>query len=56
MSYERSAAWAATQDAEDPLSALRDEFLFPPTKDSATFRTPGARSVYLCGNSLGMFK
>lgn len=36
-------------DAEDPLRAMRDEFHFP-----ARCNDPEKKSIYLCGNSLGL--
>jgi kynureninase len=39
-------AWAVAQDAADPLSALRSEFVIPTHGDS--------EQVYFCGNSLGL--
>jgi kynureninase len=44
--YQATAAWAAAQDAADPLRAFRDEFLIPPHQ--------GGQSHYFCGNSLGL--
>lgn len=44
--FEATSAWAAAQDAADPLGPLRAEFLIP---------VRGNRDcVYLCGNSLGL--
>src|SRR5689334_23667056 len=43
MTFEDSAAWAQAQDARDPLSPLRAEFLFPP-------HSP----LYFAGHSLGL--
>ena len=45
---------AAALDAVDTLSTLSERFLFPQTPTSAQLRIPGARSLYLCGNSLGL--
>ncbi|RDI99956.1 kynureninase [Dyella solisilvae] len=45
-SYEATLAWAQAQDAADPLSSFRDEFLIPPHE--------GRDSHYFCGNSLGL--
>ncbi|KAK1067819.1 Kynureninase (L-kynurenine hydrolase) [Friedmanniomyces endolithicus] len=60
-------AYATEQDAQDPLSHLRSNFLMPSKADLArkTLRSaPGPRdektgqddepSIYLCGNSLGL--
>jgi kynureninase len=44
--YEATAAWAAAQDAADPLRVFRAEFLIPPHE--------GGESAYFCGNSLGL--
>ncbi|MEO6798604.1 MAG: kynureninase [Rhodanobacter sp.] len=44
--YQATSAWAAAQDAADPLRDFRDEFLIP--------RHEGRDSVYFCGNSLGL--
>jgi kynureninase len=44
--YEHSHAWAAAQDAADPLRDFRAEFLIPPHE--------GGESLYFCGNSLGL--
>ena len=41
-----SDAYAAAQDAADPLRALRDEFLIP--------CHGGTEQAYFCGNSLGL--
>lgn len=41
-----SDEYASAQDAADPLSALRDEFLVP--------RHDGREMAYFCGNSLGL--
>ncbi|MFP2925611.1 kynureninase [Pyxidicoccus sp. 3LG] len=45
--FEDTEAFALKQDAEDPLRAFRDEFLFPKAAD-------GKPVVYLAGNSLGL--
>jgi len=47
MTYDASPAFAAAQDAADPLKALRHEFHFPPGPD-------GQPVAYFCGNSLGL--
>ena len=51
-----SAEFAAELDAEDGLSALREDFHFPATPETAEFRKAqrGGKSIYLCGNSLGL--
>ena len=56
---EGGAEIATTEFAEslnqaDELNDLRDEFLFPRTEETAKIRESGTRSVYLCGNSLGL--
>ncbi|NMO14674.1 kynureninase [Pyxidicoccus fallax] len=45
--FEDTEAFARGLDAEDPLRAFRDEFLFPKGPD-------GKPVVYLAGNSLGL--
>jgi kynureninase len=45
-----SLAFATSLDKEDELSALRDDFIFPPTPSGCTRES----SIYLCGNSLGL--
>lgn len=45
--FEDTEAFARKLDAEDPLRAFRDEFLFPKGPD-------GKSVVYLAGNSLGL--
>ncbi len=52
VSSDRS--FAESMVASDPLAALRDEYLFPPTEQGAVHRKEGAPAVYLCGNSLGL--
>lgn len=49
-----SEEFAQLMDSKDELAGMRDEFLFPKTGDGARWRESGARSVYLCGNSLGL--
>ena len=47
MTYDASPAFAAAQDAADPLASFRAEFHVP--------AGPGGRPVaYFCGNSLGL--
>ena len=47
MTYDVSPAFAAAQDAADPLAAFRQEFHIPPG--------PGGQpTAYFCGNSLGL--
>jgi kynureninase len=46
MNFENTLSYAQQMDQQDPLSALREEFLFPEHK--------GKRFIYLCGNSLGL--
>lgn len=46
MNFENSLSYAQAMDAEDPLRALREEFLFP--------QHNGKPFIYLCGNSLGL--
>lgn len=46
MSELFSTEYAASQDATDPLSRLREEFLVP--------RHDGREMAYFCGNSLGL--
>lgn len=50
-------AWldlAEQVDNADVFKDFRDSFNFPPTSDEAKYRTPGSRSTYFCGNSLGL--
>jgi len=47
MHYDSTAAFAAAQDAADPLGRFRQEFLFPKGPD-------GRPVAYFCGNSLGL--
>jgi kynureninase len=47
MTYDSSPAFAAAQDAADPLARFRQEFLFPTGPD-------GQPIAYFCGNSLGL--
>ena len=47
MTYDVSPAFAAAQDAADPLARFRQEFHFPPGPD-------GQPVAYFCGNSLGL--
>ena len=47
MAYNASPAFAATQDAADPLAHFRQEFFFPAGPD-------GQPVAYFCGNSLGL--
>jgi len=49
-----SAEFAQQMDAQDELGEFREQFHFPTTPDTAVTRIPGSRSVYLCGNSLGL--
>jgi len=46
VSLDASLDWARSQDAADPLAALRGEFHFP--------EGPEGPATYLCGNSLGL--
>ncbi|MEJ2881668.1 kynureninase [Pedobacter sp. GR22-6] len=46
MIFENNLAFAQSLDQQDPLSALRNEFLFP--------QQNGKPFIYLCGNSLGL--
>ncbi|SEW40311.1 kynureninase [Chitinophaga arvensicola] len=46
MTFENKLAFAQSQDQQDPLRHLREEFLFP--------KQNGAPFIYLCGNSLGL--
>ena len=46
MNFENTLAFAQSMDLEDPLSHLRNEFLFP-KQNSVPF-------IYMCGNSLGL--
>jgi hypothetical protein len=50
----QSAEFAATLDGLDPLAPLRDQFLIPPTADTASLRAAGSQALYFCGNSLGL--
>ncbi len=47
MTYDASSAFAAAQDAADPLATFRQEFHIPPGPD-------GQPTAYFCGNSLGL--
>ena len=47
MTYDASPAFAAAQDAADPLAPFRQEFHIPPGPD-------GQPTAYFCGNSLGL--
>jgi kynureninase len=47
MTYDASPAFAAAQDAADPLATFRQEFHIPPGPD-------GQPTTYFCGNSLGL--
>ena len=47
MTYDPTPAFAAAQDATDPLARFRQEFLFPKGPD-------GQPVAYFCGNSLGL--
>jgi kynureninase len=47
MTYDASPAFAAAQDAADPLARFRQEFHVPPGPD-------GQPTAYFCGNSLGL--
>ncbi|MFN9597014.1 MAG: kynureninase [Bacteroidota bacterium] len=44
--FENNLGFAAEMDAKDPLASYRDQFLFPSIGRD--------RSVYFCGNSLGL--
>lgn len=46
MIFENNLAFAQGLDQQDPLKALRNEFLFP--------QQNGKPFIYLCGNSLGL--
>jgi kynureninase len=46
-SFEQRLAWARSQDAADPLQALRARFALPCGAD-------GRALIYLCGHSLGL--
>lgn len=46
IDFRDDAAWARAQDAADPLSPLRAEFLLPRAPDGST-------GLYFCGHSLG---
>ena len=52
--FENTAEYADSMDAKDPLASFRDEFHFPVVPETATHRKPGSKSIYLCGNSLGL--
>lgn len=49
-----SREFAQRMDEADELRAFREEFLIPATRASARVRQPGTRSLYFCGNSLGL--
>lgn len=44
--FEFTEAFARQMDAEDPLGAFREEFIFP--------KVNGREALYFCGNSLGL--
>lgn len=46
MNFENTLSYAQSMDEQDPLHALREEFLFP--------QHNGKPFIYLCGNSLGL--
>lgn len=46
MTFENTLAFAQLMDQQDPLSAMRNEYLFP--------QQDGKPFIYLCGNSLGL--
>ena len=52
--FQNTPAFADAMDAADPLAEYRNEFHFPVVPDTATHRTPGSKTIYLCGNSLGL--
>ena len=54
QSFENSAEFADSMDAKDPLASFREEFHFPTVPSTATQREPGSKTIYLCGNSLGL--
>ena len=45
--FEATRDFARSLDAGDPLAGFRDQFNFPDDRD-------GRRSIYVCGNSLGL--
>lgn len=49
-----SLEYAAALDALHGLGPKAREFCFPPTPPDAMYRPAGERSIYLCGNSLGL--
>jgi len=46
MTFENNLSFAQSLDAQDPLKAMRNEYLFP--------QQNGKPFIYLCGNSLGL--
>ncbi len=46
MTFENTLAYARERDAQDPLRAFRDEFIFP--------QHDGRDAIYFTGNSLGL--
>lgn len=46
MIFEHTLAYAQSLDQQDPLAAMRSEYLFP--------QRDGKYFIYLCGNSLGL--
>lgn len=46
MNFENSLSFAQSLDQQDPLAAMRAEYLFP--------KRDGKDFIYLCGNSLGL--
>ena len=46
MTFENNLSFAQTMDRQDPLRAMRDQYLFP--------QQNGKPFIYLCGNSLGL--
>eukprot|EP01138_Halocafeteria_seosinensis_P006963 gb/GECG01007121.1/.p1 GENE.gb/GECG01007121.1/~~gb/GECG01007121.1/.p1 ORF type:complete len:466 (+),score=39.97 gb/GECG01007121.1/:1-1398(+) len=49
-----SKEFAMEVDQKDPFRKYRDEFEFPETGEEATIREPKSRTLYFCGNSLGL--
>ena len=48
-------SYALDCDAKDSLKEFREEFLFPSANGSEQFEsTSNSKSIYLCGNSLGL--
>ena len=54
MTFENTLSFARELDAQDPLRAFRDEFLFPQHPGSSPGQAAGRNVIYFTGNSLGL--